>query len=443
MQETSKGRSRFRSVRDSSRHDVKSKEWTEQNNGNDGVSLRLKKLEGFELGKRVNVLEHGLGTIRFIGVVHFAQGLFIGVELDMAVGKHDGEYHGVRYFYCEQDHGIFTKQNRIELEPTSRQQLIPENITIEKTLNNGIRSDNKILHTNTNPPSPYLLSQQTSRIRGLSLSNMSPIQSAKSPPSTRSSSPRSPATFQSPMMSPRSHAPLVQSPRSPKPNLTHSQSLHGRNFSSSALIHLNDNDNPIAESSFPNIHVAANKYPLSHSTRRQLSEKQQQIKDLETAIEKLNAENQSLLKNLKMEQDIHEAQQKEMNKKEQQIKTLEETNEKLSNSCNEERVSFLEQQFNDLFTNIKETEAQIHQCKNDYLRLKKDVQLCKNQKETVFIEFLFGELEKDALIQQLSQQARSLRQQIHSLQNQGDPSPSVTWNQRVFTQGDFVPIFDS
>ncbi len=44
------------------------------------------------------MLVNGLksGTLRYIGPVQFAQGLFCGVELDQPEGKHDGEVKDIR-----------------------------------------------------------------------------------------------------------------------------------------------------------------------------------------------------------------------------------------------------------------------------------------------------------------------------------------------------------
>merc|ERR1712228_1134105 len=49
------------------------------------------------------------------GCVHFAQGLFVGVELDEGNGKHDGSYKGKRYFTAKEKHGVLVKQHRVEL----------------------------------------------------------------------------------------------------------------------------------------------------------------------------------------------------------------------------------------------------------------------------------------------------------------------------------------
>ena len=77
--------------------------------------VRLKRLDTLRLNQRIRVRDFGLGTIQFLGCVHFAQGLFVGVELDHANGKHDGSYRGKRYFAAKDRHGVLVKQHRVEL----------------------------------------------------------------------------------------------------------------------------------------------------------------------------------------------------------------------------------------------------------------------------------------------------------------------------------------
>lgn len=49
-----------------------------------------------KIGNRVLVNGLKSGTLRYIGVVQFAQGIFCGVELDEPEGKHDGQVNDVR-----------------------------------------------------------------------------------------------------------------------------------------------------------------------------------------------------------------------------------------------------------------------------------------------------------------------------------------------------------
>lgn len=50
----------------------------------------------------VNVLVNGqVAAVRYVGPVHFADGLFLGLELRTADGKNDGSIEGKRYFTCK------------------------------------------------------------------------------------------------------------------------------------------------------------------------------------------------------------------------------------------------------------------------------------------------------------------------------------------------------
>ena len=51
--------------------------------------------------------------LRFCGTTEFATGIWAGVELDTAEGRNDGTVKGMRYFHCEQNHGIFVSPNKL------------------------------------------------------------------------------------------------------------------------------------------------------------------------------------------------------------------------------------------------------------------------------------------------------------------------------------------
>eukprot|EP00316_Scyphosphaera_apsteinii_P011679 CAMPEP_0119335742 /NCGR_PEP_ID=MMETSP1333-20130426/90214_1 /TAXON_ID=418940 /ORGANISM="Scyphosphaera apsteinii, Strain RCC1455" /LENGTH=421 /DNA_ID=CAMNT_0007346375 /DNA_START=88 /DNA_END=1353 /DNA_ORIENTATION=+ len=64
------------------------------------------------LGKRVFVEgKTGTGCVRFVGKTVFANGTWLGVEMDKAVGKHNGVVDGVRYFSCQHEHGLMLPQS--------------------------------------------------------------------------------------------------------------------------------------------------------------------------------------------------------------------------------------------------------------------------------------------------------------------------------------------
>lgn len=78
-----------------------------------------KKPEGFEIGHRCEVEmtdhTHNRGTIRFVGKVNGTKGYWIGVELDEPVGKNDGSVKGSRYFKCDNNYGIFVRENKVKV----------------------------------------------------------------------------------------------------------------------------------------------------------------------------------------------------------------------------------------------------------------------------------------------------------------------------------------
>ncbi|MED6274182.1 hypothetical protein CHARACLAT_013845 [Characodon lateralis] len=53
------------------------------------------------------------GTVYYVGGVEFAKGIWIGVKLDLAVGKHNGTVQGRVYFRCPPGHGVFVKPSRL------------------------------------------------------------------------------------------------------------------------------------------------------------------------------------------------------------------------------------------------------------------------------------------------------------------------------------------
>lgn len=77
---------------------------------------------GIQVGSRCRVGTNQIaGTVRFVGEAKFAEGIWVGVELDEPVGKNNGSVRGERYFECEEKHGLFVKAYTVTLESTAEE----------------------------------------------------------------------------------------------------------------------------------------------------------------------------------------------------------------------------------------------------------------------------------------------------------------------------------
>ncbi|CAJ1359574.1 unnamed protein product [Effrenium voratum] len=81
----------------------------------------------FAVGARVLVrtLENVQGTVRFNGSTQFAEGEWLGVELDQPQGKNDGTVRGVAYFSCPPLHGLFARPGNLVLDQSAASSTSP------------------------------------------------------------------------------------------------------------------------------------------------------------------------------------------------------------------------------------------------------------------------------------------------------------------------------
>uniref|UniRef100_A0A8C4U9H1 Kinesin family member 13A n=1 Tax=Falco tinnunculus TaxID=100819 RepID=A0A8C4U9H1_FALTI len=69
------------------------------------------------VGEQVCVGSNKMGTVRYVGTVDFSAGIWVGVELNVQLGKHDGVVRGREYFHCKPRHGVFVRPGRLSKAP--------------------------------------------------------------------------------------------------------------------------------------------------------------------------------------------------------------------------------------------------------------------------------------------------------------------------------------
>lgn len=67
----------------------------------------------FKIGQTVETSTHQHGLVRYIGPIHVADGLWLGIELPSPHGKNDGSVRGERYFDCPPAHGLFIRETNV------------------------------------------------------------------------------------------------------------------------------------------------------------------------------------------------------------------------------------------------------------------------------------------------------------------------------------------
>nr|XP_046195576.1 LOW QUALITY PROTEIN: kinesin-like protein KIF13B [Oncorhynchus gorbuscha] len=64
-------------------------------------------------GEFVTVGSHKSGMLRYVGPTDFAEGTWVGVELDLPAGKNDGSVGGKHYFHCNPGYGVLVRPDRV------------------------------------------------------------------------------------------------------------------------------------------------------------------------------------------------------------------------------------------------------------------------------------------------------------------------------------------
>mmetsp|Transcript_18053 Transcript_18053/g.44221 ORF Transcript_18053/g.44221 Transcript_18053/m.44221 type:complete len:352 (+) Transcript_18053:1291-2346(+) len=64
--------------------------------------------------------ESRVGIAKFVGLVHFRAGIWVGIELKEKSGKHNGTVKGKRYFHCKDGHGILVPAANVVVSTKGR-----------------------------------------------------------------------------------------------------------------------------------------------------------------------------------------------------------------------------------------------------------------------------------------------------------------------------------
>ncbi|EPZ33512.1 kinase-like protein [Rozella allomycis CSF55] len=83
------------------------------------IQAEYKKLAmEIQIGNRCEVDSEGIlkrGTIKFVGETEFKPGVWVGIEFDEPVGKHDGSVQGIAYFAAKKNHGAFVRPTNVKV----------------------------------------------------------------------------------------------------------------------------------------------------------------------------------------------------------------------------------------------------------------------------------------------------------------------------------------
>jgi CAP-Gly domain-containing linker protein 1 len=91
-----------------------------------------------QVGDRVVVSGTKFGTLKYLGKIHVAEGVWCGIQLDEPLCKNDGSVSGKRYFTCQQRYGLFSPLARVEkvANETTQSQIVARKASVSSSTNN-------------------------------------------------------------------------------------------------------------------------------------------------------------------------------------------------------------------------------------------------------------------------------------------------------------------
>lgn len=95
-----------------------------------------------QIGDKIQFTYHCVAIVKYIGEVEGKEGIWIGLELDKPLGKHNGTYESKKYFECSDYHGILYRQEKLK-----RDIHLNKNIMLKST---DEKSGSTLTNTNRN-----------------------------------------------------------------------------------------------------------------------------------------------------------------------------------------------------------------------------------------------------------------------------------------------------
>ncbi|CAF3949096.1 unnamed protein product [Adineta steineri] len=102
------------------------------------LSAEPSSSQELRVGDRVVVSGTKFGTLKYLGKIHVAEGIWCGIQLDDPLGKNDGSVSGKRYFTCQQRYGLFSPLARVEkvTNEMTQSQILARKASISSSTNN-------------------------------------------------------------------------------------------------------------------------------------------------------------------------------------------------------------------------------------------------------------------------------------------------------------------
>ncbi|KAL2131466.1 hypothetical protein VTI74DRAFT_4977 [Chaetomium olivicolor] len=141
-------------------------------------------LSELAVGQKIQLSDGRTGTIRYVGQTAFAQGDWVGIELDDGTGKNDGSVQGERYFDCHMGYGMFVRPTTVTVLAQSPP---PPKPTVKKT---APRPSSMFTSASSRGPTPG--DSGAAKRKSLNAPSPSPVPRPSRPPSAIRSPTRSP-----------------------------------------------------------------------------------------------------------------------------------------------------------------------------------------------------------------------------------------------------------